>query len=60
LSIAKRFATAMVVATETQNVWDLVGYLEPREWRLVKTNSANKIYTGLAKGNPEAVPAGSQ
>ena len=28
LSIAKRFATAMVVATETQNVWDLVGYLE--------------------------------
>ncbi|PWJ87817.1 hypothetical protein C8D77_114108 [Mesorhizobium loti] len=28
LSIAKRYATAMVVATETRDVWDLIGYLE--------------------------------
>lgn len=28
LKIAKRYAVAMVVATETQDVWDLAGYLE--------------------------------
>lgn len=28
LSIAKRYATAMVIATDVQDVWDLVGYLE--------------------------------
>lgn len=28
LKIAKRYAAAMVMAAETQNVWDLMGYLE--------------------------------
>ncbi|MER9007376.1 hypothetical protein NKI15_27555 [Mesorhizobium sp. M0862] len=28
LKISKRYATAMVVATDAQDVWDLVGYLE--------------------------------
>ncbi|TPN45312.1 hypothetical protein FJ976_24060 [Mesorhizobium sp. B1-1-9] len=28
LKIAKRYATAMVIATDVQDVWDLVGYLE--------------------------------
>jgi hypothetical protein len=28
MKIAKQYATAMVIATETQDVWDLAGYLE--------------------------------